>query len=408
MKRLETVMAAAVVLGLCIVGAASKAAGAEKKQTATAKKPAAKTAPKLPADPAALVSQRQDGVQRIPLLPPGPGNPRNSEGSFMELKNGRVLFVYTHFTGGGGDHSAGYLAARVSSDQGRTWSDKDTQVVANEAGWNVMSVSLLRLQDGRIALFYLRKESLTDCRVCLRTSADEAQTWSKPTMCIEDEVGYYVMNNDRAVQLARGRLVLPVALHNTAKHEKPDWAGVVMCYLSDDAGRTWRRSKTQLTTLEGKKRITTQEPGVVELKDGRLMMWARTTSGSQYLSYSSDGGETWSPFGPSKIMAPCSPASIKRIPKTGDLLMVWNNHDQVDADHRERRTPLTVAISRDEGQAWEKIRNVEDDPRGWYCYIAIGFVGDHVLLGHCSGTSEHVHHLAFTQVSRFSIDWLYR
>ena len=39
-------------------------------------------------------------VEKIRLLPPGPGNPRNSEGDFIELKDGRVLFVYTHFTGG--------------------------------------------------------------------------------------------------------------------------------------------------------------------------------------------------------------------------------------------------------------------------------------------------------------------
>ena len=43
-------------------------------------------------------------------LPPRPGNPRNSEGAFLRLKDGRILFVYTHFTGGGGDHSAAHLA----------------------------------------------------------------------------------------------------------------------------------------------------------------------------------------------------------------------------------------------------------------------------------------------------------
>ena len=98
-------------------------------------------------------------------------------------------------------------------------------MVANEGGQNVMSVSLLRLQDGRIALFYLRKNSPADCRPYLRISADETQTWSEPQRCIEDEVGYYVLNNDRAVQLARGRIVLPVALHNTPQWKKPDWAG---------------------------------------------------------------------------------------------------------------------------------------------------------------------------------------
>lgn len=60
---------------------------------------------------------------------------------------------------------------------------------------------------------------------------------------------------------------------------------------------------------------------------------------------------------------------------------------------------MTAAISRDEGQSWGKIKNLEDDPHGWYCYITIGFAGDQVLLAHCSGTTKQVGYLAFTQIS---------
>ena len=28
-------------------------------------------------------------------LPPGPNNPRNSEGAFMPLKDGRIMFAYS-------------------------------------------------------------------------------------------------------------------------------------------------------------------------------------------------------------------------------------------------------------------------------------------------------------------------
>ena len=31
----------------------------------------------------------------INLLPPGPGNPRNTEGDFVRLKDGRILFIYS-------------------------------------------------------------------------------------------------------------------------------------------------------------------------------------------------------------------------------------------------------------------------------------------------------------------------
>ncbi|NQT53667.1 exo-alpha-sialidase, partial [bacterium] len=83
------------------------------------------------------------GVTKIRLLPPGKGNPRNSEGDFVQLKDGRLLFVYTHFTGGGSDHARAHLAGRFSADGGRTWTADDVVVVPNEGTMNVMSASLL-------------------------------------------------------------------------------------------------------------------------------------------------------------------------------------------------------------------------------------------------------------------------
>lgn len=342
-----------------------------------------------------------DGVDKIRLLPPGPGNPRNSEGDFIELKDGRVLFVYSHFTGGGSDHAAGHLAARFSEDGGKSWTDNDVVVVEREGGFNVMSVSLLRLQGGEIALFYLRKNSLTDCRPLMRVSRDEGKSWSDPVVCIDD-IGYNVLNNDRALQLESGRLLLPVARHNTPEQNKFDGRGVISCYLSDDNGQSWRQSTTQQQGDE----ITLQEPGVVELKDGRLMMFCRTPHGSQYISHSDDQGNTWSPFKPSNMISPQSPATIERIPKTGDLLLVWNNHEGVDAEYRGKRTPLNVAVSRDEGDSWEHVKTIEDDLNGWYCYTALAFVGDQVLLGHCAG-DRRTSGLNTTQITRFSLDWLY-
>ncbi len=349
------------------------------------------------------------GPERVLNIPPGPNNPRNSEGDFIRLKDGRLLFVYTHFVGGAADHSQAFLAGRYSSDNGKTWSKEDVTIVANEGTQNVMSVSLLRLEDGRIALFYARKNSLKDCRAYLRTSSDEGKSWSAARLCITDEVGYYVLNNDRVIQLASGRLVMPVALHNKEGFEKPDWNGFVMCYLSDDGGKTWRRSKSELIANDGAgKRLISQEPGVVELKDGRVLLFSRSNAGSQLISYSGDGGETWSKLTTSNIVSPVSPATIERIPRTGDLLLVWNNHQDVAAEYRGKRTPLNVAISRDDGKTWERVRTLEDNPHGWYCYTALEFVDGDVLLGHCAGDRRRNNGLAETQITRFSLDWLYR
>lgn len=343
-------------------------------------------------------------VTRIQLLPPGPGNPRNSEGDFVQLQDGRLLFVYTRFTGGGADNAAAVLASRVSADGGLTWSRDDVLVVPNEGRENVMSVSLLRLKSGPIALFYLRKNGWDDCRPYLRLSTDEAKTWSEPRLCIEPG-GYYVVNNDRVVQLRSGRLIIPASQHNQPGG-KYSSHGTMVCYLSDDEGQTWRPSTSRLTGETDKGRVMLQEPGVVELRDGRLLMFMRTNAGCQFRSFSKDGGDTWSPAEPSNLISPLSPASIERIPKTGDLLAVWNNHEKIDAARRGKRTPFNAAVSRDEGQTWEHVKTLEDDPGGWYCYTAIEFVGDRVVLGHCAG-QQKTGGLNLTQVTLFPVDWLY-
>jgi sialidase-1 len=323
-------------------------------------------------------------LRTLLTIEPSKENPRNSEGDIIELKDGRLCLIYTRFTGGGDDNAAADLARRTSADRGRSWSS-DTIVVRHTGGLNVMSVSLLRLASGKIALFYLRKSSPEDCRPMMCLSTDETQTWSAPTLCVTDEVGYYVLNNDRAIQLHSGRLVLPVAWHR-GPGRPWDSAGVILCYLSDDNGQTWRRSKDPFQGhAPNGRRLTVQEPGVVELKDGRLMMYLRTDAGSQYVCHSPDGGQTWSKAEPSPLASPLSPATIKRIPWTGELLCVWNDHSGAHPYAAGRRTPLCLATSKDEGKTWSPSRIIEDNPDGWYCYTAIAFLEDQMLLAYCAG-----------------------
>ena len=342
--------------------------------------------------------------ERVLHLPPGPDNPRNSEGDFITLKDGRILFIYSRYTGEStSDHAPAYLAGRTSSDGGKTWSTEDQLIVEREGDMNVMSVSLLRLQNGNIALFYLRKNAVTDCIPMMRISTDEAETWSEPIACITDKKGYFVLNNDRVIQLEDGRLMMAVALHQTPNGEWKNEASLY-AYYSDDNGRNWVSSEV----VPNEQGVITQEPGLVELTDGRIMMYIRASGGAQQLSYSSDRGATWSPIEKSNIASPLSPATIKRIPKTGDLLLVWNNNDGSNSDIKDKRTPLTVAISSDEGKTWTHLKDIETDPDGWYCYIAVDFVAeDRVLLSYCAGSSSQKTHLSVTDIRRLDVDWLY-
>ncbi len=335
-------------------------------------------------------------------LPPGENNPRNSEGDFISLNDGTIMFVYSKYVGeSSSDHAPASLVARFSEDGGETWTSEDRVIVKNEGGMNVMSVSLLRLQNGNIALFYLRKNSTEDCIPMMRISEDEAKTWSEPIICISDKPGYYVLNNDRVIQLENGRLLMAVARH---KGPGEEWTntGSLFAYYSDDDGMTWTASEQVPNDTD----IVTQEPGLIELKDGRVMMYIRASGGFQQLSYSSDQGKTWSVIETSNIPSPLSPATIERMPG-GSWLLVWNNNDGSDPELAGKRTPLTAAISSDEGETWTHIKNIEEDPNGWYCYMAMYFFSDdELLLGYCAGNRMEGTGLAVTHVTKMSKGWL--
>ncbi|SHM53661.1 BNR repeat-like domain-containing protein [Cyclobacterium lianum] len=345
----------------------------------------------------------EKGIERNLVLNPGDNNPRNSEGDFIQLKDGRILFVYSHYYGeSSSDHATAYLAGRYSSDQGETWTEEDVEILPNEGGMNVMSVSLLRLQNGDIAMFYLRKNDTDDCIPMMRISKDETESWSDPVPCITDKEGYFVLNNDRVIQLEDGRLMLSVA-----RHAGPDmeWSGKgdIFSYYSDDNGENWHSSEE----VPNPEDIVLQEPGLVELEDGSILMFIRSNAGVQCYSYSQDRGETWSEVEKSTLVSPVSPATIERIPSTGDLLAVWNNNLSDDPEISRLRTPLNAAISKDQGKTWEMTKTLEDDPDGWYCYIAMDFVGEKVLLGYCAGNRPAGTGLSVTKVSKVDMDWLY-
>ena len=73
---------------------------------------------------------------------PSGNNGRNSEGAFVRLPSGRILFAYSRFMEkGGGDHDRSDIALSYSDDEGETWSKPRIIVRASTFGVkNVMSV----------------------------------------------------------------------------------------------------------------------------------------------------------------------------------------------------------------------------------------------------------------------------
>ena len=211
------------------------------------------------------------------------------------------------------------------------------------------------------------------------------------------------------VQLSSGRIVVPVAFHRSRLADPQssksfDSRATDFWYYSDDEGQTWLESPSWWA-MPVRSGSGLQEPGVVELADGQLLGWARTDQGVQYGFTSADSGKTWSVPAPTEMKSPQSPASIKRLPNSASLLAVYNDHSGRFPFQPRRRTPLAVAVSTDNGQTWPSARLIEDDPNSWYCYTAIYFTDDAVLLAYCAGDSK-VGPLNRLRIRRMSLDAL--
>src|SRR5690606_4794034 len=141
----------------------------------------------------------------------------------------------------------------------------------------------------------------------------EAQSFGPPVL-VTDRPGYHVMNNDRVTVLSGGRMAAPLSSSEDAGRVNHFTAS---CALSDDGGATWRFSAGQADLPKR----GAMEPELLGLADGRLLMILRTQLGGIWASHSRDGGEHWDRPAPWGVKAPEAPATLRRIPATGDLLL---------------------------------------------------------------------------------------
>lgn len=329
-----------------------------------------------------VLSQKQslDSQEAIvrDVYPATAKNPRYSEGSVIGLRNGDLLYATTEFIGSGSDHAKARIIARTSNDGGRSWSEPHV-MQKNIGSNNVMSVTLRFLgekldESTPLALFYLVKNDLDDLKTYLKISTDQGQTFGKPILVTSGE-GYHVMNNDRITRLSSGRLLAPVAW--TADVRKVNHF-ISFCFFSDDNGLSWNKAKG---SVDYSKRGA-MEPEVIELNDSRVLMIVRTQSGHIASSYSKDAGETWSQPTSWGVRAPEAPATLRRIPSTGDLLLIWNDTYSQGKGHGGRRTPLTAAISSDDGKTWQLKKQIETDPNHAYAYTSLMFHQGRAILSY--------------------------
>lgn len=305
------------------------------------------------------------------VCPSSQENPRNSEADVIELKDGTLLLAWSKFSGSE-DHATAIIAAKKSKDGGKTWGDEFV-LQENTGKQNVMSVSMWRIQSGKILFFFLQKNADDDLQLFVRESADDAKTWSEPRR-ITQGPGYHIMNNARLLELKDGRILAPIAYSpDIGKDYKNQ---VCFCYDSDDEGKTWKKAPGEVRL----KNSAAMEPGLVERSDGSILMIIRTSLDRIYQSVSKNRGETWSEATPMDLVSPAAPATITTMPNGKDMMIVWNNNPLGNKAGWQSRTPLTAAISHDDGKTWQNFKNLANDPDSGYAYTSITFTGQRALF----------------------------
>ncbi len=347
---------------------------------------------------------------------PSETNGRNSEGDFITLSDGTIMFAYSRYNSKGSeDDDSCDIAALFSFDNGESFTDSKILVKAEDFGVkNLMSVTLRRMNNGDLGLFFLKKELNGNSEIILCRSDDEGKSFYKATKCVPIIFpSYYVINNCRVLKTNDGKWFIPVASHRkgTNSNGELDFDYYAFCtvYCSEDDGESWYELPEKFVNPVPNSETGLQEPGIAELDNGTLYAYFRTDGMCQYESFSADCGKRWTPVTPSQFTSPESPMLIRKNPYSGKYYAIYNpipnyNGRNIPEDFfHAGRTPIVLRES-ENGMDFSDLAVIEDDEKRGYCYPAMYFLSDSTMLvSFCAGGKEDGSCLNKTVIKKITI-----
>jgi predicted neuraminidase len=295
-----------------------------------------------------------------------------------EVRPGRLLAAWFGGSREGGKDVGIYLSEHTNG----TWSPPrrviDPLVTKGDTlpCWNPV---LYRSRRGELYLFYKVGKNPREWFGALRTSPDDGQSWSTATYLPDGILGP-VRNK-------------PIELEE----------GIILCGSSteDPLDNTWRVHLERYTEATGTwERIPVPNPARLEaiqptlLRHGidTVQILCRSKHGKLAESWSTDGGDSWSPLDTTTIVNSNSGVDAVALASGGYLLV--NNPLTPGRDWWNGRNVLDLSYSPD-GEAWHPLLDLERHAEGEYSYPAIIQAGDGRV--HISYTFDrrYIKHVSF-------------
>lgn len=320
-----------------------------------------------------------DDVQRVNVFVRGAdGYHTYRIPSLLVTPKGTVLAFCEGRKNSGSDTGDIDLVLKRSTDGGRTWSKQ--QVVWDDAGntcgnpcpvvdeatgtiWLLLTWN--RGDDNEKAIKAGTSKDTRRVFVC--SSKDDGLTWTEPrdiTAATKPAAWrWYATGPGVGIQLQRGehkgRLVIPCDHSVNLESGKMEYRAHAI--YSDDHGATWKASEPIEPDVN--------ECQVVELSDGKLLMnlrnYREATSRQRALSFSDDGGATWSEvtYDPVLVEPVCQASLIRVAPASGgDQRLLFSNPATT-----KKRVQMTVRLSPDGGKTWPAAKLLHAGPAAYSC-----------------------------------------